>query len=255
MVVENRHIVIVDTDIDEKYKEQYKTIEGVTHMAGTSTRKTKRTAKKQGSRAFKDLKSMYCFKEMDDKIKAGVAVEEVARWLQEDMFQQTEIKRDSLVRKLYRYKASLPPAEIVTEPPLYVQKAVEKLKRGVNEVEEMEKLYLLQLKRISIDAQTEEKINKLFSSTNNEIRLAADLLSRMLEKKMDLGLVTKEPDRLDVSASFGIASVATEHTDEETKVKMGVLAGKVIDAMSRVLEEKERKKGTNDGSTDTDLQE
>ena len=77
------------------------------------------------------------------------------------MFQQMDIKRESLVRKLYRYKSSLPPAEIVKEPPVYVQKAIEKMTRGVNEIEELEKLYLLQLKRISIDAETESKINKL----------------------------------------------------------------------------------------------
>ena len=68
-----------------------------------------------------------------------------------------------------------------------MKKAIEKLKRGVNEIEELEHLYLFQLKRISIDAETEEKINKLFSGTAREIQLAADLLTRMLDKKMELG--------------------------------------------------------------------
>lgn len=210
---------------------------------------SRKNGKKSSKSAFKDLRAMPCYKEMSEKIKADIAVEDVAKWLQEDMFQQLDIKRESLVRKLYRYKASLPPAEIVKEPPLYVQKAVEKLKRGVNELEEMEKLYLLQLKRISMDAETEERINKLFSTTSNEIRLAVDILNRMVETKMELGIMDKAPERLDVSGSFGVVPLVTDQTDEETRVKMGILAGKVVQAMSRFVEEptKEEKNDENEG--------
>lgn len=210
---------------------------------------SRKNGKKPSKSAFKDLRAMPCYKEMSEKIKADIAVEDVAKWLQEDMFQQLDIKRESLVRKLYRYKASLPPAEIVKEPPLYVQKAVEKLKRGVNELEEMEKLYLLQLKRISMDAETEERINKLFSTTSNEIRLAVDILNRMVETKMELGIMDKAPERLDVSGSFGVVPLVTDQTDEETRVKMGILAGKVVQAMSRFVEEptKEEKNDENEG--------
>ena len=73
--------------------------------------------KKPSSGAFKRLRGLYCFDEMDKKVKAGVSVEEVARWLQEDLMQLPEVKRETLVRQLYRYKASLPPGQIVTAPP------------------------------------------------------------------------------------------------------------------------------------------
>ena len=173
--------------------------------------------KKAKSHAFKDLKAMPCFDEFDKKVKAGIALEEVGRWLQEDMFQQMDIKRDSLVRKLYRYKSSLPPAEIVKEPPIYVQKAIEKMTRGVNEIEELEKLYLLQLRRISIDADTESKINKLFSSTGGEIKIAADLLNSMMEKKMELGILSKAPEQLEVTGNFGVSNLLSEDTDNRPR--------------------------------------
>lgn len=195
--------------------------------------------RKPRSDAFQDLKRLYCFKEMDDKVKAGVAIEEVARWLQEDCFAQTEIKRDSLVRKLYRYKQSLPPADLVRHEPLYIQKAIEKLRRGVSELDEMEKLYLLQLKRISIDAQTEERITKLFSGTNSEIRLAADLLVRMMNLKQELGIVQKVPDQVTFSGAVGIAPLVDEETDEQTKAKLGLLAGKLLDTLGKAVKEKE----------------
>ena len=196
--------------------------------------------KKAKSHAFKDLKAMPCFDEFDKKVKAGIALEEIGRWLQEDMFQQTDIKRESLVRKLYRYKASLPPAEIVKEPPIYIQKAIEKMARGVNEIEELEKLYLLQLKRISIDAETEAKINKLFSSTGGEIKIAADLLNSMMQKKMELGIMSKAPEQLEVTGSFGVSNLLSEDTDEQTKAKIGLLAGKMLQVMSKSMDKQEK---------------
>jgi hypothetical protein len=141
---------------------------------------------------------------------------------------------------LYRYKSSLPPAEIVKEPPVYVQKAIEKMTRGVNEIEELEKLYLLQLRRISIDADTESKINKLFSSTGGEIKIAADLLNSMMEKKMELGILSKAPEQLEVTGNFGVSNLLSEDTDEQTKAKIGLLAGKMLQVMSKFMDEQKK---------------
>lgn len=192
--------------------------------------------KAQKSHAFKDLKDMHCYEEFHKKVKAGIAIEEIARWLQEDMLQQTAIKRDSLVRKLFRYKGSLPPAELLRDPPVYLQRAIEKMHRGINEIEELEKLYLFQLRRISIDAETETKINKLFGSTGHEIRIAMDLLNSMVQKKMELGIMSKVPDQLSVSGNFS-STLVDETTDEGTKARLGLLAGKMLQAMSKAIVE------------------
>ncbi len=191
---------------------------------------------KPSTGAFKRLRGLYCFDEMDKKVKAGISVEEVARWLQEDLMQLPEVKRETLVRQLYRYKASLPPGQIVTAPPLYLKRAIEKLRRGVNELEELEHLYLFQLKRISIDAETEEKINKLFSGTGREIQLAADLLTRMMDKKMELGLMDKQPEKLEISGGM---QVTGDSTDEDTRHRLGLAAGKLVDLLQANLEQKD----------------
>ena len=172
---------------------------------GTGVRKKQ---KAQRTDAFKDLKEMPCFEEFDKKVKAGISGEEIARWLQEDMCQQMGIKRESLVRKLFRYKASLPPGDILKEPPVYVRKAIEKMSRGVNELDELEKLYLLQLRRISIDAETESKINKLFGSTGGEIKVAVDILNSMMAKKMELGIMSKAPEQLEVTGNVGMTALS-----------------------------------------------
>jgi len=206
----------------------------------------KKAARRQRSDAFSDLKAMYCYGDMDKKVKAGIAVEEIARWLQEDCFQLLGIKRDSLVRKLYRYKAQLPAADLVKNPPLYLERAIEKLRRGVNEVEELEKLYLLQLKRISMDAETEERITKLFSGTNAEIRTAADLLAKMMQMKQELGIVQKVPDRIDLGGGVNVGHLVDEDTDEGTKAKLGLLAGKLLDAMGKSVAEAEKTQDEED---------
>jgi len=198
---------------------------------------------KPGTGAFKRLRSLYCFDEMDKKVKAGVSVEEIARWLQEDLLQLQDVKRETLVRQLYRYKASLPPGQIVTAPPLYLKKAIEKLKRGVNEIEELEHLYLFQLKRISIDAETEEKINKLFSGTAREIQLAADLLVKMLDKKMELGLIDKRPDRLEISGGMHVTG---DIADEDTRHRLGLAAGKLVDLLQAHLKQMAEKEDKNE---------
>ena len=107
--------------------------------------------------------------------------------------------------------------------------------------EQLEKLYLLQLRRISIDAETESKINKLFSSTGSEIRVAADLLNSMMQKKMELGILSKRPEQLEVTGNLGVTGLISEDTDEATKAKLGLLAGKVLSVMSKAIDSTAKK--------------
>jgi hypothetical protein len=185
---------------------------------------------------FSKLKELPYFDEIDRRIRAGFAVEEVAEWMQEDLNLRTEIKRESLVRQLYRYKKDIPPGELLTEnEPLYVRKAVEKMGRGIDELEEMKKLYLYQLKRISIDGSTESKINKLFGSQSKEIKLAYDMLQQMMQKKMELGILSKAPEKVDVTGTMtgGILNVTPNEVDEGDKQKLGLAAGKILQALAQ----------------------
>ena len=199
--------------------------------------KGKRGAK-SSSNAFKRLKELPFFDELDRRIKMNIAVEELAKWIQEDRMQMTDIKRDSLVRQLYRYKAAIPPGEIAEVEPMFFAKSIEKLKRGVNEIEELEKLYLFQLRRISMDGATEEKINKLFSGMNKEIQLAADLLNKLIEKKMELGILSREPQKFSFTGGIGTMDLSQNgELDDDTRVRMGMVAGKLVNMLSKMMEE------------------
>jgi len=182
--------------------------------------------------------------------KAGVAPEEVARWLQEDVLQFTDIQRDSLKRQLYRYKAALPAHELLkaTEEPLWIKTAIDKMRRGINELEELEKMYLLQQRRINIDAQTEDKINKLFKGTNKEIELATTLLEKMIKLKIELGILDSQPSRIQFDGIMGTVPVeldregATESETDSMRLRLGLLSAKLVKAMSDFNPEKESDK-------------
>jgi hypothetical protein len=203
--------------------------------------------KKDSDSGFKRIKELDCFDEVDARIKAGISPDEVARWLQEDMFQLGDIQRDSVRRQLYRFKASLPPAELLKaiEEPLFIKKAIDKMRRGINEIDELEKLYLFQLRRISKDAETEDKINKLFKGTNKEIQLATELLEKMVKLKMELGLLDRQPDRLQVGgmvAHFPVSSPAQlegmdDKSVDKTMTRMGLIASKLFKAIENVSTE------------------
>lgn len=195
--------------------------------------------KKSRVDSFRTLRELHCFEELDTKLKMNIAVEELARWLQEEQMCKTEVQRESLVRQLYRYKASLPPGEIAKVEPLFFRKAIEKMKRGINEIEELEQLYLFQLKRISIDAQTEEKINKLFSGTNKEMSVAVDILTKLIDKKMELGLMDREPVKHEILGGVGVVPMGdTNGYDADTKTKMGMIAGKLLGTLSKMMDER-----------------
>lgn len=199
----------------------------------------------QLKKKFPKLFGLRCWDMAQDKIKAGIAIEEVARWMQDDMMEYRDSKRESLIRNLYRFKGELDPEEIVTNEPNYLDEITEKMKRGVNEIDELEKLYLLQLKRIGIDAATEGKINKLFKTTNNEINLAQQLLVKRVELKAKLGLIDVAPTEFNVNQTTsnfnvnttpiaGVPTIGQENLlgmDEERRMRLGLAAQKMLNGL------------------------
>lgn len=205
-----------------------------------SLKKT-RKVRKDSEGGFKRLKELDCFPEIEAKVKAGISLDEVARWLQDDMFQLTDIQRESVKRQLYRYKSTLPPGELLNAvgEPLWVRTAIEKMERGIDELEELEKLYLLQLKRISGDAETEARIGKLFKGTNKEIQLATELLEKRLKLKMDLGILDRQPEKMQINGLVGHIPLQApegmdDRTADKTMTRMGLLANKLLRAVEQM---------------------
>lgn len=201
-----------------------------------------RGKRKQLREQFPKLFGLRCWELADKKIKAGIALEEVGRWIQDDMLEYRDAKRDSLIRALYRYKgvlAELYPDEVAEIKPSVVDDLVAEMRRGVDELEELEKLYLLQLKRIGIDVKTETTINKLFKTTSVEMQTAMQILAKRMEIKQKCGLVATVPDRVDVNnrnLTVGVhvpAGAIEVPIDDEKRLKLGVVAEKLFSALTK----------------------
>lgn len=187
--------------------------------------------------AFAKLKQSPSYQEVHDKICAGVAIERIAEWLQEEKGEFTNIKRPSLVRQLYRYKESIPATKLADAGlPSHLWKKIEGMKRGVNELEELEKLYLLQLQRIALGVDTEEKIKFLNKAIRKELELAADLLGRMAELKMKLGLYDEAPTKFHLTGEFTHRE-ALEKLDPDQRRKLGEATQPLLEILRKKVAE------------------
>lgn len=143
--------------------------------------------------AFKISKHYEAIRE---RLCQGVPIPEIARWIHDELQDFRHVKKDSLIRKLYRFKQTIPLEEQTLTPKAVAlainsQKAAlakekEEYVDNLNELEEMERLFRLQMKRVMIDHAHEEKIGKLFGSTDNTMRLALDILAKRASLKIDM---------------------------------------------------------------------
>lgn len=136
------------------------------------------------------LKHLKCIGEVIELLKQRYPVTEIARFIQEDAKEAVDFKRSTIIRRLYELIEELPPATLVEGVlPTPMVNQVRKLRKGMNELDEMEKLFKKQMDRLDIDCKTEKQINKLFSGTHKEILAAQKILTDMAELKINLGLL------------------------------------------------------------------
>jgi hypothetical protein len=187
---------------------------------------------------FAKVKRLRCYEEVYSMILDGFPMSEVARVIQEDRKEYTDITRGSLITVLNDFRASIPKTELISRRmPKVMIDAKERVAEGLDELKEMEKLFLLQMDRIGIDAATEKKIRKLMPSMTQEIRTAREILANYADLKMDLGLATRHMGKLQVDGNF-VAGVAGRYGSEAVEK---VLADpesrrKVLGAAQRLLQ-------------------
>lgn len=165
--------------------------------------KRKRRATRSLSRAcdkYQKLRSLQCFDLVYARIKDGWPITEIARFIQEDKHEYTEVSRAGLVSVITGFRSSLPPAELIKKrlPDAFIE-AKKELDDTIDEVREMEELYRLQMRRVKIDVAIEEKIGKLMPTMTSEIKEARQLLESVANLKMDMGVHSRVPQKHEVS--------------------------------------------------------
>jgi len=182
---------------------------------------------------FERLRSLRCFDLVQERVKQGWPLAEVARYIQEDHQEALDTPRTALMAILKQFRASLPPGQLVEQRlPQVFQEAVARIETSLDEVVEMETLYALQMQRVRMDFETEKKINKLLPSMTSEIREARQILESVANLKMELGLkqraatehtMSMEIDGQlegDLAQHFGSAAAKKVLTDAESRRKV-----------------------------------
>ena len=140
-------------------------------------------------RKFSRLRGMRCFNTVDKMIRDGYALSQIADYIQTEEGEYTDVQRDSLVDVLSKYKASLPPAEVVAinDSRSFLESA-RAVKEGVNVLEEMEYLFRVQKGRVEFQVKREEQTGVMSKSVGRDIDAARLLLDRIHQVRMDLGM-------------------------------------------------------------------
>ena len=173
-------------------------------------RKRKRPVPLGRSMRFQKLKALSCYQEMYDRICAGWPIAQVARFIQQERNEYTEITQRGLEQQLVEFRKQMPPGDLVQKrfPELY-DKAKDKVEEGIDELAELEDLYRIQMARIKIDYATEKGIKKLLPSMTGEIREARQILETITNLKMDLGVLDRARRGVDVNVDVDVDATLT----------------------------------------------
>lgn len=152
--------------------------------------------------AFSKLKGLKCFKIVHKHLVDGWPLTEVARIIQEDHQEYTEVTKSGLVAMLHKYKATIPPVEmaekVITQDHLA---ALKKVEEGIDELAELTKLYKIQMERVGLDLTLEKNMKKMLNTTGQEVRIAKEILGAISELKMDLGLNDRHLGKTETSTT------------------------------------------------------
>lgn len=187
---------------------------------------------------FAKLKALACFKDVHTRILEGWPLSQIAKFIQVDRKEYTDVTGPSLVSVLAEYRSTIPAGTLIKQTPLspIYNKAADTVEDGLDELAELDRLYEIQLKRINIDLANEEKIKKLLPSMTPEIRAAKDILMARAQLKMDLGLTDRHLGTAEVEVNvaaeaaqkFGSPTVKQVLESDESRRKLLGIAERVL---------------------------
>lgn len=187
-------------------------------------------------KAYDKILALQCYPEVLLKLKNGVAPEVIAEWVRGTKGEYLDVKEDTVVRQLYRFRGSLNAAELVENKPLFIQTAIEKMARNINEINELEKLYNLQVLRLSAHYEVESRLKVPMKQMEREVRLCAELLERLMDAKFKIGILKDVSKRAPGAPEAPVSPLPGEMTREQRervgKAAQGIL-GAIRDQMAK----------------------
>jgi hypothetical protein len=196
---------------------------------------------------YQKLRNLGCFEEMKARMLRGWPLKQLARFIQDDNGELEDMPIGALCGTLANFRKTLPPGEFANPPgecPTVVkermtphhERAIERMKESLDEVEELEKLFRLQMERVKIDNTHEKDNEKLLPSMTQEIRLAKEILESSAQLKMDLGIEKRHLGSIEAStrivdeigSKYGTDAVAKVLEDPKSVHRVRALANKFL---------------------------
>lgn len=166
----------------------------------------------------------------------GWPLTEVAKHIQGIRHEYDDVDELSLVFILQQYRRGLPPADLAARTlPVLFQQAAAKVKDTLDVMDELARLYHIQMKRIKLDHATEVRVGKLFPTMTQEIREARGILEAIQKARLDaglderhLGVLQLEAGAADSAARYGKASVQRVLEDPASAQRILSLAERFV---------------------------
>ncbi len=184
------------------------------------------------------VRNLRCFKEVHRRlIDNGESARSVARYIQDEQREQTEVALPTLVQRLISYRSTVPAMQRAGPMSKHYEAAAAEVSEGIDELKELTRLYNIQMERISIDFQTEKNIKKLLPTMSQEMRTAREILATSSQLKMDLGVHQRNLGKIDVETTV-MADVAARYAESPavaTVLKDGDSRRKVLGLAERLM--------------------
>lgn len=148
---------------------------------------------------FAKIMALSCKDDLDQMVRAGYPLPRIAKWLQEEMGEYTDVGQASLVTTLSRYRTAMPAGELLASKSIRVAgRAAKQVEDGLDELDKLAEMFAKQEERINLGMKLERGRKKrgekeaipamLNSKLTQDFAVALQILARRHDIKMDLGL-------------------------------------------------------------------
>lgn len=166
-------------------------------------------------------------------LQSGKGPAEVASMIQKEWGEFSDVSYNTLIQQLNRFRwEQLASPEIIQkqDKALRMPKSIS-YKEQVHVLAEMERMALLQKRRIDLAVEQEEKVKMLMKGTSSEITTMMSLLKDIQKQRFDLGLDTYNGPVLQGASSMRKTTVFPDGTVQEEELTKAIqMATSVLDS-------------------------
>ncbi len=187
---------------------------------------------------FSKIYALQCYRRVYEMVVHGYPATEIARYIQESRREYLEVKYESLVSMICRYRDTLVPVEsLAPRLPHYVAKKGREFGDRLEELKRLERMYEALEYRFDLTHGDERITGKVNEHLEKQAKPMTDVIMRMHNIKMDLGLSgSRDLGTLTISAER-LAEIEAKYGKEAAEAMASpVSRGRILQAVNMAIE-------------------